>query len=136
MSDGRRHRPTTWLDHLVYPLFTCVVLLSMLDLPATTVLVLLYRGRLPPNIVVVLLTPPVVLDLCSAYLSTTHLLRGGRHGQALLSWLCYAPLSLLGLSIGWQWRAVTLAALTLFHAACQSFVPLRLAKRLAPGDIS
>ena len=131
MVHGRRHRPATWFDHLVYPLFTWAVCLTMLDVPATLLLALLYRGRLPSGLSWWLLAPPVVLDVCSAYLSTTHLLRGGRHGQALLSWLCYVPLSLCGFNMAWWCRLLVLAGLTLFHACCQSLVPLGLASVLS-----
>jgi hypothetical protein len=130
VTDARRYRPVTWTDRVAYPLLTWAVALTMADAPAILMLALCYRGRLPPDVTWLLMIPPVALDVCSAYLSTVHLLRGGRHGQALLSWLCYVPLSVFGANGAWWWRVLTLLGLTVFHACCQSFVPLVVARRL------
>jgi hypothetical protein len=78
-----------------------------------------------------LLVAPLLLDLTSSYLHVTHLLgRTREHGQAGLSWFYYAPFSLFGLDMIWWWRIAVLAGFTGFHACCQYYVPLAIARRL------
>lgn len=120
-----------WRGRLIYGLFVLSAYLTLLVLLATVPAVMLYSGRPFRHIAALLLIPPVLLDLCSAYMTVTYLTRGTQeHGQAGLSWFYYVPYALLGLSVAWWWRLATLAGLTLFHACCQYLLPLSVATRL------
>ena len=130
-NDGRRLRPLTPADRVVYPLLAWAACVTVLEIPVLFVLWHTSLVRSMQPYASWFLVHPILLDLCSAYLATIRRLRGrGMSGVGLLSWLCYAQISLFGFPVVWWLRFLLLGALTALHIACQYRVPETIARGL------
>jgi hypothetical protein len=115
----------------IYVLFVGAAYSALVALPTLAVFALLGGVQLPLAAALLCLAPALAMDLCSLYLHTTHLVRGGGPaGQAGLSWFVYATFALDVPLPAWWDRIALLAGLTALHVCCHWYAPLALSRRL------
>jgi len=126
------HRPITWGDRIVYPVFAVALGLAALAfLPSVFLALVGYGGTLFPSVARWLLIPYILVDLCSLYLAVTCVIRrGGPSGVGAVSLGYYALFSLSGIRVEWWWRACVFGLLSVFHLCCHYLIPRSIAARL------
>ena len=134
LAPAHAHRPATWADRIIYPLWAVAGGISSVALVPSLVLALpLYRLGLFSAVAWWLLIPYVLWDLCSLYISVAGVCRGGGPSTVpLVSLAYYALFSLFGMQVAWWWRLLSLGALTMFHACCYYVVLRIVAARMGP----